>query len=1033
MKTMQKHLIAALVCACSAGASSGYAQSIVSLQPIAPIGAPAPGTPNNFSAASANASISATGTVNFIATAGASGLGIWYGSPSNLQLALLAGAAAPGAGGATFNGATFASAIATAFNSGGGAARIGVSGPTATGIWSYSAGVTTLETLGGTAAPGTTGNFAGNYSGLSYNDSGSYVFTSSISGGSPVLTLYADVGSGLVLVANNGTADAGLGRTYSSFDTLNGTCINNNNRICFEAALSGAIATNTAILSSVVPIPPAGATVVAQKGFAAPGTTFTFLAFTGSQINDNDDIVFRGTLDATAPANANTGLWHYDSTTSTQTLIALEGNAAPGTANFYGPSFEEWFTPNDGSIAFVSETVDAGAVPQGRGVWVDSDGPGAGAPELAAVVGGTALGKDGVTPLPAVTISSITQVAMNRNGDLLLRMTLSNGRVGIWTRAAGSGNPTKLFLQQTDTVYDSSRSGRVVNAITVPKAVNFTALGGGPVGRPTVYSDAKEPLAILTLDGSAAGLFSLTTSPLTFFVAANAADAAGTVGGQYESIRQAGNINENGMSAFRAFLQDGVGDTINGINQQGIWAEVPSTGGADVTLVARMGSPAPGGGVFGQLPLNPLYNDNEEVAFNADGGIGNSGLWKGTPGGLSLVQAEGVGNVSIFPGGEQFGFMRTLIAFNNASRILSALPLKLGSGTTPVTQANDSAIVRFGTSPRLIAREGELAGTGGARFDHLLIGKPLFLNNNSNSVFSAKRKLSPADGVTAANQWGIWYHNGTSRSVVAAGSIPANPQNVSGLAGVQFLRPEDPVLNEGNRIAFYSTLTGAVTANVDDSALFISNAGATPSLLARIGQTQSTGFGPAGVDPNAAFSSLSRPVIGAIGSVPQVLYRGNLVVGTGGVTASSDTGLWVHNGTSSRLAAREGNVTPDSSGTATTTVWTSFGNFTISPSGRVAFVGSLLVGTGGVTANDDNGLWAENSAGQLVLVVREGTSYDIPTAGGGTRNVTVRSIVIPGSPLGGANVYKGYNSAGFLVAHMTFTDDTTGEIVFLVP
>jgi hypothetical protein len=841
------------------------------------------------------------------------------------------------------------------------------------------------------------------------------------------------VGSGLQLVAGNGTSDAGLGRTYSSFDTTNGTSINNNNRICFEAALSGTAATNTAILSSAVPIPPAGATVVVQKGSAAPGTPFTFLAFTGAQINDTDDVVFRGTLDAAAPATANTGLWHYDSTTTTRTLIALEGDAAPGTANFFGPSFEEWFAPNDGSIAFVSETVDAGATPQGRGVWVDSDGPGAVAPELVAVVGGTALGKDGVTPIPAVTISSITQVAMNRNGDLMLRMTLSNGRAGIWTRAVGAGNPTKLFLQQTDTVYDSSRTGRVVGAITVPKAANFTALAGGPVGRPTVYSDTKEPLAILTLDGSAAGLYSLTTSPLTFFVAASAADAAGTVGGQFESIRQAGSINENGMSAFRGYLEDAVGDTINGINQQGIWAEIPSAGGANLTLVARMGDAAPGGGVFGQLPLNPIYNDNNEVAFNADGGIGNSGLWRGSPGSITLVQAEGAGNVGLFPGGEQFGFMRTVIAFNNAGRIVCALPLKLGTGTTPVTQATDSVVVRFGTSPRLIAREGELAGTGGARFDHLLIGKPLFLNNNSNSVFSARRKLSPADGVTAANQWGIWYHNGTSRSVVAAGSIPANPQNVSGLAGVQFLRPEDPVLNEGNRIAFYSTLTGAVTPNVDDSALFISNAGATPAVLVRIGQAQSTGFGPSGVDPNAAFSSLSRPVIGAVGSVPQVLYRGNMTVGVGGVAATDDVGLWVHNGTTSRLVAREGNFTPDSSGTPTATVWSSFGNFTISPSGRVAFAGNLLVGTGGVTANDDNGLWAENAAGQLVLVVREGTSYDIPTAGGGTRNVTVRSVVLPGSPLGGANVYKGYNSAGFMVAHLTFSDDTTAEIVFLVP
>ena len=1027
---MQNQLIVGALCVGSLLASPSFAQNIVSLQPIAPIGSPAPGTANNFTAAAGNASISATGTVSFVATAGAAGTGIWYGATSNLQLGPLSGTAATGAAGATFNSATFATSSLMAFNNGGGAARLGVTGPIDTGLWSFLGGVNSLETLGGTPAIGTTGTFAGNYTGLAYNDIGSYAFTTSISGGTPILTLYANVGGGLTLVAGNGTLDGGLGRTYSSFDTANGSSINNSNRICFEAALSGAAATNTAILSTAVPIPAGGATVVAQKGSPAAGTLNTFLAFTGSLINDNDDVVFRAQLDAAAPVAANTGLWHYDAATTTRTLIALEGAPAPGTANFFGPSFEEWFTPNDGSIAFVSETVDAGATPQGRGVWVDTDGPGAATPTLVAVVGGTALGKDGLA-IPAATITSITQVSMNRNGDLMLRMTLSNGRAGIWTRDVGAVNPTNLFLQQTDVVYDSSRAGRVVGSITIPKASNFTALAGGPVGRSSVYSDAKEPLAVLTLDGSAAGLFSLTTSPLTFYVAASDDGAAGTAAAQFESIRQAGSINENGMSAFRAWLKSG--DTINGVNAQGIWAEEPSPGGASLTLVARMGDAAPGGGVFGQLPLNPLYNDNEELAFNADGGLGNSGLWRGSPGALSLVQAEGAGNAGILPGGEAFGFMRTFIAFNNAGRIVSALPLKVGTGTPPVTAANDSVVVRFGSTPRLIAREGELAGTGGARFDHLPIGKPLFLNNNSNTVFSAKRRASPADGVTAANQWGIWYHNGTSRSVVAAGSIPSSPQNVSGLAGVQFLKPEDPVLNESNRIAFFSTLTGAVTPNVNDAGLFLSNAGATPTVLVRTGQAESTGFGPSGIDASATFSSLSRPVIGAVGSVPQVLYRGNLTVGVGGVTSAADTGLWVHNGTTSRRVAQESGTAPDSSGTPTAAVFSSFGNFTISPSGRVAFVGSLLVGTGGVTANDDNGLWAENAAGQLVLVVREGTTYDIPTAGGGTRNVTIRSVVIPGSPLGGANVYKGYNGGGFLVAHMTFADDTTGTIVFLVP
>lgn len=1031
---MQKHLIAALACACSAGATPGYAQNVVSLQPVAPIGSPAPGTPNNFTATALNASISSTGTVSLIATAGTSGVGLWYGTPGNLQLAALSGQTAPGAAGGVFNSAFFTNSPMLAFDSGGGAARLSTSSPTAQGIWSYLGGTTTLEAIQNGPAPGTAFNFV-NFSSISYNDLGGYVFASTLSGTSITRGLHANVGLGLTLIATNQTVDPGLSRKFTSFDTTNGSSINNNGLIGFECTLDGNTNTNIALCISAVPSPVGGVTVIAQKGLPAPGTAYLYSNFSGLSLNDDNDAVYRALLDVSAPTNTNSGLWHYDSATSSSSLIALEGDPAPGTANFYGPSFEEWFFANNGSIAFAAETVDATSTPQGRGVWIDPDGVGPSPNTLVAVTGGAAYDKDGVSPLPSVTVTSITNVSMNRNGDLLLRMVLSNGRAGIWIRPEGIGNQAALFLMQSETVYDATRAGRLVSSLTVPKNNNFTSLGGGPIGRANLLSETKEPLVVLSLDSVSSGLFQLTHSPLTFLVSASLASAPGTIGGEFESLRPAGALNENGLVATRGTLLDAVGDTQSGVNEQGIWAEVQGTSGPELQLVARRGDPAPGGGLYGQLLLNPIFNDNGELAFNGDGGPLNTALWKGLPGALTLVQSQGLGNLAILPSGETFGHMRRPISFNNSGRILCALPLTLGSGpsSSPVSPANDTVIVRFGTTPRLIARENELAGTGAARFDHLINAKPVLLNNNSNSVFSASRKLSPANGVNASNQWGIWYHNGTTRSVVAAGSIPANPQNVQGLSGVQFLKPEDPVLNDGNRIAFYSTLTGSVTANVNDVGLFLSNAGTTPAVLVRTGQKQTSGLGPNGIDPDAEFVAFSRPVIGAVGSVPQVLFRANMLVGTGPVTAQNDTALWVHNGTIIRLVAREGSQSTDSSGGLTSTLWNSFDNFTISPGGRVAFVGSLLVGTAGVTANDDNGLWAENSAGQLVLVVREGTSYDIPIAGGGTRNVTIRSIVIPGTPLGGANIYKGYNSAGFLLAHMTFVDGTTASMLFLVP
>lgn len=1018
------------------------AQSAISLQEIAAIGGTAPGTGGNtWSAIPSNAYISSTNTVCFEATAGASGNGIWHGAAGSYNLGALNGQPAPGAGGANFITGGFTGA-AMPTNSGGGASFISLGGaPATTGIWSFSGGVTTLRALLGDFAPDEAGvATAQTFTILfapSYNDAGNYVFTSWTSG-SPNRMIHADVGSGLVRAIMSGAAGTPTGiptnPTYTTFDTTNGLVINDNNRICFTASFSGTAATNAAIQTTSVPVPVTGPTLVAQKGTVAAGTAFNYLAFTGSQFNNNEDVVYRATLDATAPVDANTGLWHYDDTTSTRTLISRENDPAPGTANFFG-SYEEWFAPDNGSIAFVADTRDALGNSQGRGVWIDPDGPGLLPLSLVAANGLTALGKDGVTPIPAVTITNITQVSMNRNGDLLLRMILSDNKDGLWIRPQGNSTVATLFLLRGSSVYDTERNKRVVSLITCPEAIGFTSLGGGPIGRPNVLSESAEPLTVLSLDSSAAGLFLPTSSPLTFVVASSDDDAPGPGGNRFQSLRSSGAINENGLSASRGFLEDAVGDTVAGLNSQGIWAEVPDTSGPILTLVARQGDAAPGGGVFGQLPYNPIYNDNNEVAFNADGGLGASGLWKGVPGALSLVQAQGEPNIAVLPGGQTFGFMRTLFAFNNAGRIATFLPLTIGSGSPAVTIANDTVLVRLGTSPKLIAREGDLAGTGNAKFDDFRVNKAPNLNNNSNSVFSARRKISVPDGVDATNQWGIWYHNGTSRSVVAAGSIPASPQNVSGHSGVQFLKPENPALNDGNRIAFYSTLTGtSVSSNVDDVGLFLSNAAATPTMLVRTGQKQSTGFGPSGINADAEFVGLSSPIIGAIGSTPQVLYRANMLVGAGGVAASNDTALWVHNGTTSRLVAREGSFTPDQSGVATTTVWNTFDHFTISPTGRVAFTATQLVGTGGVTSSDDYGLWAETSNGSVVLVVREGTNYDIPTAGGGTRTVTVRSIILSGAlPYAGAGLWKSFNSNGFLVAHMTYTDGTTGSLVFLVP
>src|SRR5688500_16355367 len=91
--------------------------------------------------------------------------------------------------------------------------------------------------------------------------------------------------------------------------------------------------------------------------------------------------------------------------------------------------------------------------------------------------------------------------------------------------------------------------------------------------------------------------------------------------------------------------------------------------------------------------------------------------------------------------------------------------------------------------------------------------------------------------------------------------------------------------------------------------------------------------------------------------------------GTGSVTAANDTGLL--SGTLSspnlQLVAREGSAAP-----GTTGVFTSLDGVLLHEDGNVAFRASLLSGTGGVTVNDDSGLWTGLSSSPTLLA-REGS------------------------------------------------------------
>lgn len=122
------------------------------------------------------------------------------------------------------------------------------------------------------------------------------------------------------------------------------------------------------------------------------------------------------------------------------------------------------------------------------------------------------------------------------------------------------------------------------------------------------------------------------------------------------------------------------------------------------------------------------------------------------------------------------------------------------------------------------------------------------------------------------------------------------------------------------------------------------------------------------------------------------------------VTAATSSGLWKQGAGDLFLMARSGTTVPDLPGTQFATALPDVPG--ISDEGEVSFLGSLVVGAGGVTADNDTGLWSELGGG-LSLLLREDDA-------------------VPG--LAGVRVGK---FASGIYATAT-TSPTTGEAVFPV-
>jgi hypothetical protein len=203
--------------------------------------------------------------------------------------------------------------------------------------------------------------------------------------------------------------------------------------------------------------------------------------------------------------------------------------------------------------------------------------------------------------------------------------------------------------------------------------------------------------------------------------------------------------------------------------------------------------------------------------------------------------------------------------------------------------------------------------------------------------------------------------------------------SISGGASTSFVLAFDP-LNAGLRTATVSISNSDSDEN--PYTFKVQGNGFRPvpiPLSSGFGDVVSGAFVPdaTGANSGAKFDILKRG--GSLAENGQLVFSGQLLVGTGGVTSTPNTymGLWKDAGTGLKLLARTGDLAPDADGAR-------FEKLpdvpAINDAGQVTFLAALAAGPGVTTAND-TGVWSEigSSTGPRLLV-REGD--DIPGLSG---------------------------------------------------
>lgn len=388
-------------------------------------------------------------------------------------------------------------------------------------------------------------------------------------------------------------------------------------------------------------------------------------------------------------------------------------------------------------------------------------------------------------------------------------------------------------------------------------------------------------------------------------------------------------INVSGQVAYSATLLENAGG-VTAANDNGIWR--------DSLLVAREGSSAAGTtDVFSSF--NDYFIDGmgrvgyQALLLGGSGGVdasNDTGIWRNT----TLIAREGDPAHDI--AAHVFEQPMTLYSMNAAGQTAYD-----GVANDDVTFSVQQGLWR---DTALVTRTGDNAGGTTGTFTGFSL--PL-LNNVGQLAYSGELLDVPVD----ANS-GIWRD---STLIVREGDAAGGTTGVFDSFAVRGFNDAGDVLHR----SVLRSGQGGVTAANDDGVW------RNTTLIAREG------------DPASGTTGTFAGFVGmAITNAGHVAYGAALNTGVNGIGADNNDGLWFD----ATLIAREGSAAPGAPAGAV------FDGFFVGPylnNGGQMFVRSnLRVGAGGVTEDDDRGLWLFGPNGDGLLVAREGDIFDGKTIDG---------------------------------------------------